>query len=257
MSPRKNWIARASEIPTPAVIPCEHVASSRLCAVFDARFYIRVRRIDESAERCGVCGRSRSQLHMAHELAGALQQARRIRQRCSVKEPHIYVRSEYIDVAKGRVSQTCNRTAVMQKLPDFVPTFSHHLKPLMRDGAQSTSMLFHPRIDGEITLDGAVESQQFGSHRRSSSRSATPNSRSARGFVLGLGTDLREHGPPLSEEFVYLSLAGEIEPEDYRFAGTLESARVFSHGILRATRWFQGATLSSYSMGSPKPSVWT
>src|SRR5467141_2518377 len=73
---------------------------------------------------------------MAHELAGALQQAARIRQLCAVKEPHVYVRSEYIDVAEGRVSQTCNRAAVMQKLPDFVPAFSHHLKPLMRDGSE-------------------------------------------------------------------------------------------------------------------------
>src|ERR1700686_152680 len=104
---------------------------------------------------------------MAHELAGALQQAGRIRQPCAVKEPHGYVRSEYIDVAEGRISQTCNRTAVMQKLPDFVPTFSHHLKPLMRDGSQSTCMLFHPRIDGGIALDSAVESQQFRLHRRS------------------------------------------------------------------------------------------
>src|SRR6266853_1063954 len=64
---------------------------------------------------------------MAHELAGALQQVSRIRQRCAVKEPHVYVRSEYIDVPEGRISQTCDRTAVMQKLPDFVPTFSHHL----------------------------------------------------------------------------------------------------------------------------------
>ena len=134
-------------------------------AVFDARLYIRVRRIDEPAQLCGVCGRSRSQLHMAHELARALQQARRIPQRCAVKEPHIYVRSEYIDVAEGRISQTCNRTAVMQKLPDFVPAFLHHLKPLMRDGSQSTCMLFHPRIDGWIPLDSAVESQQFRSHR--------------------------------------------------------------------------------------------
>src|SRR5712664_813877 len=38
---------------------------------------------------------------------------------------------------------------------------------------------------------------------------------------------------------------------------TLESAGVFSHGVLRGTCWFQGATLSSYSMGSPKPTVWT
>src|SRR6266705_1670087 len=78
---------------------------------------------------------------MAHELAGALQQAGRIRQRCAVKEPRVLVRSEYIDVAERRISQTCNRTAVMQKLPDFVPAFSHHLKPLMRDGSQSTCML--------------------------------------------------------------------------------------------------------------------
>jgi len=74
------------------------------------------------------------------------------------------------------------------------PHFRIHLKPLMREGSQFTSMFFHPRIDGWIPLDRAVESQQFRSHR---------------------------------------------------------------HGVLRATRWFQGATLSSYSMGSPKPPVWT
>src|SRR5438309_8675847 len=103
---------------------------------------------------------------MAHELAGALQQVSRIRQRRAVEEPHVYVRMEYIDVAEGRISQTCNRAAVMQKLPDFVPAFSHHLKPLMRDGSQFTCMLFHPRINGGIPLDGAVESQQLRSHRR-------------------------------------------------------------------------------------------
>jgi hypothetical protein len=74
---------------------------------------------------------------------------------------------EYIDIAEGRISQTCYRAAVMQELPDFVATLSHHLKPLMRDGSQFTYMLFHPRIDGGIPLDSAVESQQFRSHRRS------------------------------------------------------------------------------------------
>src|SRR4029077_12894591 len=103
---------------------------------------------------------------MTHELAGALQQASRIRQRCAVKEPHVYVRGEYIHVAEGRISQTRYRAAVMQKLSDFVPALSHHLKPLMRDGSQFTCMLFHPRIDGGIPLDSAVESQQFRSHRR-------------------------------------------------------------------------------------------
>jgi hypothetical protein len=61
-----------------------------------------------------------------------------------------YVRSEHIDIAEGRISQTCNRTEVMQELPDFVLAFSHHFKPRMRDGSHSTSMRFQPCIDGRI-----------------------------------------------------------------------------------------------------------
>ncbi len=44
--------------------------------------------------------------------------------------------------------------SIMQDFPHFVPAFSHHLKPLMRDGSQFTAMLFHPRIDGGIAFDG-------------------------------------------------------------------------------------------------------
>jgi hypothetical protein len=55
----------------------------------------------------------------------------------------------------------------MQDLPDFVPASSHHLKPLVRDGPQFTSMLLHPCIDGEIAFDSSVEPQKFDSHRRS------------------------------------------------------------------------------------------
>src|SRR5262249_8612715 len=106
---------------------------------------------------------------MTHELPVALQQAGRIGQRIAVKKPHIYVRREYIDVTEGRIPQTCNRTAIMQKLPDFVPALSHDLEPLKRNGAQFTLMLLHPCIDGGIPLDSAVESQQIRSHRRSTS----------------------------------------------------------------------------------------
>src|SRR4029077_5754356 len=98
---------------------------------------------------------------MAHELAGALQQASRIRQGCSLKKAYVFVRREYVDVAKGRISQTCSRTVVMHNLPDFVSAFSHHLKPLLRNRAQFTSMLFHPALDGRITLDSAVQAKQF------------------------------------------------------------------------------------------------
>src|SRR4029077_9759481 len=37
--------------------------------------------------------------------------------------------SEDIDVAEGRISQTGNRTAVMQEVPDFDTAVSHHFKP--------------------------------------------------------------------------------------------------------------------------------
>ena len=72
---------------------------------------------------------------MAHKLAGALQQAGRISQRSAVKEPHVHVRREYIDIAKGRISQTRNRAAVMLEFADFVAALAHHLKPLTRDGS--------------------------------------------------------------------------------------------------------------------------
>ena len=128
-------------------------------AVFNARLYVLVRRTDETSERWGVYRRSGSQLYVAHKLAGALQQARRVRQCCAMKEPHVYVRSEHIDVSEGSISQTCDRTAVMQKLPDFVPAVSHLLKPLMRDGAQFACMPIHPPVDGGIPRDSAVEPQ--------------------------------------------------------------------------------------------------
>src|SRR5215472_11002682 len=107
--------------------PHRSCANGKL-AVFDPRLNVRVRRIDEPAYRCGVCGRPRPQLDVAHELAGALQQAGWIRQRCAVKESHVDVRGEYVDVTKGCISQTCNRTAVVQKLPDFIAAFSHYFK---------------------------------------------------------------------------------------------------------------------------------
>jgi hypothetical protein len=54
----------------------------------------------------------------------------------------------------------------MQKLPHFVAAFSHHFKPSMRNGSQLPCVFFHPRIDGWIALERAVESQKIRSHSR-------------------------------------------------------------------------------------------
>ena len=107
------------------------------------------------------------------------------RQGCTLKKPYVYVRSEYIDVAERRISQTCNRTAVMQKFPDFVPAFSHYLEPLTRDGSQFTSMLVHPRIDGGIPLDSSVESQQFRSHGGASTRTLAFHHKTSNRLLIG------------------------------------------------------------------------
>lgn len=102
---------------------------------------------------------------MAHEFAGSLQQVSGIRQRCATKESHVYMRPKYIDVAKGCVAQACDRAAIVHELPDFVSAFSQHLKPPMRNIPQFTPMLFHPRVDGGIALDSAIQSEQIRSHR--------------------------------------------------------------------------------------------
>jgi hypothetical protein len=45
----------------------------------------------------------------------------------------------------------------MQELANFVSAFAHHLEPFMRDSSQYSCVFFHPRIDGGVTLDSAVE----------------------------------------------------------------------------------------------------
>src|SRR5512146_2269230 len=104
---------------------------------------------------------------MAHVLASTLQHASRIGQRRAVKEPHVYVRSIYVDVAERCVSQACNRTAVMQELTDFISACAHRAKPPARVVSQFTLMLPEPLVDGGIAFYSAVKSQQVRFHRRS------------------------------------------------------------------------------------------
>ena len=134
-------------------------------AVFYAVLYVRVCRFDEPAERCGVCGCSRFELYMAHEPAGALQQAGRIGKSGSLEKTYIYMRGEDIDVGEGDVSQTNHRTAIVQNLANFVPALPHHREPFLGDGTQTPSMFAHPPINRGIPLDGTIKSQKIGSGR--------------------------------------------------------------------------------------------
>jgi hypothetical protein len=69
----KEWAYAGFAINLVSALAVDLSRRSSGLAVFYASLYVRVRRLNKRAERCGACGRSRSQLHMAHELAGALQ----------------------------------------------------------------------------------------------------------------------------------------------------------------------------------------
>ena len=81
-----------------------------------------------------------------------------------MKKSDVHMRLESVDVSERRIAQARNRTPVMQNLAHLVAAFSHHLEPLMRDGAQFTRMRFHPPVDGGIVRDGSIESQDFRPH---------------------------------------------------------------------------------------------
>ena len=104
---------------------------------------------------------------MPHEPAVALQQAGGIGQGRALEEADVYVRSEYVDVTEGCISQARNGTAVMQELANFVAAVSHDLKPLLRTGSQFAAVGPHPCIDCRIALEGAVETEAVGSPRQS------------------------------------------------------------------------------------------
>jgi hypothetical protein len=41
----------------------------------------------------------------------------------------------------------------MQEFPHLAPTLAHDPKPMLRDYAQVTRLLFHPGLDGGLTLN--------------------------------------------------------------------------------------------------------
>ena len=100
---------------------------------------------------------SGSELHMTHNLACAFQQAVRISNLRTSKEPDIHVSFECVDVCKRRVSHTRRRMAIMQYFPHIIPTLAHDLEPMLRDRAQFTPMRPHPVLDGWIPLNRTGE----------------------------------------------------------------------------------------------------
>jgi hypothetical protein len=171
---------------------------------------------------------------MAHELAGALQQVGRIRQRCAVEKSHVYVRSEYIDVPEARIARTCHWTVVVLSFevrPHFRITSNHWCAM-----APSSPACSFPNIDAGSRSTAPLNRSNFvlivAPHQdcRAQTREAST------GLSSGSEPIFACTGPLSLKSLIYLSLAADVEPGGRRLAGTLQSAGVCSHDILRATR---------------------
>src|SRR5262245_65303348 len=98
---------------------------------------------------------------MAHELAGAFQQALGISKLGATKEPDIDVGFEGIDVGERRITYTRGRMAIMQQLSNIASAVAHDRKPALRDRPQFIRVLLHPDLDSGIALDRTGKPQKL------------------------------------------------------------------------------------------------
>src|SRR5687767_7264022 len=132
---------------------------------------------------------------MAHELAGAFQQALRIGNLGAQKKPDIDVSREGIYIGECRITDTRGRLVIVQQLSNIVSAVAHDLEPALRDRGQFIRLLAPPGFDRRISPHRTRKPHQSahitacsrrrpGTPERSSrtapSRSGTLNARCAR-----------------------------------------------------------------------------
>jgi len=94
---------------------------------------------------------------MAHELAGAFQQALGIRNLSATKKSDVNVSFESIHISESRVAHTCGRMAIMQYFSHVIAAAAHDFKPAPSDRPQFIRMVMHPALDSRISLDRGRE----------------------------------------------------------------------------------------------------
>lgn len=104
---------------------------------------------------------------MTHVLSGALQEARWIRQGGTLKEPHIHMRGEDIDIGERSITKTCDWASIVHQFTNLVSAASHHPEPGTGDIPELAGMLFQPCINGGIVFDSTVQAKKSWLHGQS------------------------------------------------------------------------------------------
>ena len=87
---------------------------------------------------------TRPQLHVAHVLAGAFEQAGGVGEGCAVEEADARVGGEGVDVGEGGVADAGGGHAVVQRLADVVAAGAHALEPGLDHQPERIGDVFEP-----------------------------------------------------------------------------------------------------------------
>src|SRR5688500_3442980 len=117
----------------------------------------RVRGLDQRAERLAVDFVARPQLHVAHVLAGSLEQSRGIRKLCAQEKAHVHVRRERIDVAERGVAYAGGGMAVVQQLAHVVAARAHAFEPRARDLPELAGAALEPCLNRRVSPERSRE----------------------------------------------------------------------------------------------------
>src|SRR5262249_57989447 len=112
--------------------------------VSEASLDVCVGGYDQVAQSLKVQFLAREQLHVAHALARAFEQAGGIREHCAIVEADIRMSLECVDISKRRVPHTSDRTSVVQELADIGAAATHALKPCPRHQSERIGELRKP-----------------------------------------------------------------------------------------------------------------
>lgn len=114
---------------------------------------------DEGPKRLGIDVFAGAELDVAHSLAGALEEVRRVGKDRTGEEADVDVLREGTDVGERQILYAGDGPAIVHEFHDIRATLAHVLEPRSGDGAQGIVAFREPRFDGRVARHGTVQSK--------------------------------------------------------------------------------------------------